>query len=82
MLWVTPDLHEIEVDESYSEARHYTENKPAMETQGERQDMLASMAEELIQGLNEEQHFRKVVSHQSISCQAYAQAPCTWVTLS
>jgi hypothetical protein len=64
MLWVTPDLYEIETDETYSEASQYLESEPAMQLQGECHDMLSSMATDLVQGFNDEEHFRKVVSHQ------------------
>ncbi|KAB5587332.1 hypothetical protein CTheo_9234 [Ceratobasidium theobromae] len=60
MLWITPDLFEIEVDGTYSEARRYLENEPSMQTQGDRQDMLSSMAEDMIQDFNNKEHFRKV----------------------
>lgn len=62
MLWVTPDLYEVEIDETYSEERRYQDNEPAMQIQGERQDMLSSMAEGLVQGFNDQEHYRKVVS--------------------
>jgi hypothetical protein len=64
MLWVTPDFYEIETDETYSEARQYLESEPAMQLQGERHDMLSSMATDLVQGFNDEEHFRKVISRQ------------------
>lgn len=80
MLWVTPDLFELENDDSYSEEQRYLENQPEMQTQGERQDMLASMSEELVQSFNVEQHFRKVVSVRSSFSGMIAQYPIAWST--
>ncbi|QRV95945.1 hypothetical protein RhiJN_23963 [Ceratobasidium sp. AG-Ba] len=44
ILWITPNLYEIE---------------PCIRAQVERQDMLSSISEELINVLNEEEHYRK-----------------------
>ncbi|KAF8596417.1 hypothetical protein BDV93DRAFT_563359 [Ceratobasidium sp. AG-I] len=60
VLWLTPDLFETDVDETCSEAIRYIESEPGMQIQGERQDMLSSMAEGLIQDFDDEEHFRKV----------------------
>ncbi|KAG9088996.1 hypothetical protein FRC07_012435, partial [Ceratobasidium sp. 392] len=60
MLWITPDLHEIKIDWTYSDELRYSDNNLGMRTQGERKDMLFSMAEDLVRGLDEEEHFRKV----------------------
>ncbi|KAG8782679.1 hypothetical protein FRC12_020568 [Ceratobasidium sp. 428] len=60
MLWVTPDLHEIQIDDTYTDEMRYSNETPEMRAQGERKDMLLSMSQELIPGFNEEEHFRKV----------------------
>ncbi|QRV98237.1 hypothetical protein RhiJN_26256 [Ceratobasidium sp. AG-Ba] len=60
ILWITPNLYEIEVDANYSQSVRYSDAQPGIRAQVERQDMLSSISEELINGLNKEEHYRKV----------------------
>ncbi|KAG9082934.1 hypothetical protein FRC07_014063, partial [Ceratobasidium sp. 392] len=59
VLWVSPDLFEIELDPTYSEDRRYEEGEPAMRIQGELLDVLAS-APLLRENLLHQVHFQSV----------------------
>ncbi|KAF8601812.1 hypothetical protein BDV93DRAFT_584877 [Ceratobasidium sp. AG-I] len=59
MLWLSPDLFAIQIEDAYSDARRYRRNSPDMQAQGERKDLLSSMSQTLADSFSEE-HFQKV----------------------
>ncbi|CUA68689.1 hypothetical protein RSOLAG22IIIB_08059 [Rhizoctonia solani] len=60
LLWASVDLYDVELDEDFSEATRYNENEPEKQIQGNRLDMLKSMAENLREGFIAEEHFQQV----------------------
>ncbi|QRV94456.1 hypothetical protein RhiJN_22474 [Ceratobasidium sp. AG-Ba] len=63
MLWVTPDLYDVEWDDSYTEDKRYSETEPGMAAQGELRDILASLDVDLMKGLVEEAHYQKIFGY-------------------
>ncbi|KAG8686196.1 hypothetical protein FRC08_012698 [Ceratobasidium sp. 394] len=60
MLWVTPELFTITIEDTYSDALRYNKQNPMMKAQGERKDVLCSLHESCVPGFETEEHFQKV----------------------
>jgi ferritin-like metal-binding protein YciE len=67
MLWITPDLYHVEISDQYSEEKRYLDTEPSMKIQGERSDILASMADNLVEDFNNNLHLQHVVSESGLS---------------